>query len=183
MFLNRNMSARLVQGNQTTISEQQVIPWRLTDVPKYMALALGANRAAPTGKVYAESGLLASAASPYTLTLPNAYASGVALASGGLRLRCCIRTNQSLKLTKVSPDTGTSVFLIKATNGATLGAHDGYCIFTDTVTSLTLSQLSSGAADAQFETMLYELPDITQQTAFRAQDIALGVVTTFGDGS
>jgi hypothetical protein len=179
MFLSRNVTAKLAENLLSFMSQAVIFPYRLSDLPRRMILALGSAGNTPSGKLTTFSGAL-PASSSLSVPLPNGYVSGVALSAGGLRLRVAIRAQALLRVTIVSPDQGTSIFLLKGTNSPTQGLHEGHLIFTGTITSITLAAPSQNTYDCQYGVMLYELPDITQQAAFRDQETALGYVTSTG---
>lgn len=163
MDLIRQCTAKLAIGSVKGIGDVNVFPWRWVDVPRRYALKLAAD-----GKLVADF-VAMTPNTTKTLTLPNNY-------TAGKRLRCAFRSNDVARLVVVSPDQGTSTILLKGTNGTTNGAHDGYLVFTGTITSISLQAPSQNAADVQVEYVLYELPDITQSAAFAGGTFAFGSV-------
>lgn len=165
MFILRQIGAKLAFGQVSRLAAASRFPYRLQDVdPKYKLYV-------PDGKVLSQAGYLAASGST-SLALPESYSGS----PGGRPLYVALKVNDKAKLTVVSPDHGTSNFLLMATNGSVSGAHDGVIIWAGTVTSLTLTAAST-ATNLLFEAFMFELPDLTVSTSYRDGVRALGVTT------
>lgn len=168
MFVLRQVTARLTAGLVQALGDVVTYPFRWIDVPRRMVLKLVGD-----GRMESDYVVLIPSATK-TITLPNGYTAGVTLANGGKRLRCSFRSNDVVRLVIVSPDQGTSTILVKGTNGTTNGNHDGYLVFTGTITSISIQAPATNAADVEVEYMLYELPDLTTSAAYRDGTLAFG---------
>lgn len=168
MQIIRQCTAKLVSGQPAALGDVSVAQFKWLDVPRRYVLQMAAD-----GKMVQDYVAMATNTS-HQLKLPSAYVPGTALAAGGRPLRCAFRSTDVCKLTIVSPDQGTSNILVKGTNGATNGSHDGYLILTGTITSITLAVPSQIAGPVEVEYALYELPDITQSAAFRGGTLTFG---------
>lgn len=163
MYILRQIGGKLAVGQVASLAAATRFPWRLVDVPSKYKLYVAA------GKASCQFGIIAAGASK-TLALPEAY-------TAGKPLYVSIKVNDLTKVVVVSPDHGTSTFLVKATNGAVNGAHDGLLIWVGTVTSITVTAAAAATNGVQVESFLFELPDLTVQTSFRDGARALGVTS------
>jgi hypothetical protein len=110
MFILRQIGAKLAAGAVASLAAATRFPFRLVDVPpKYKLRVSG-------GKVASANGIVARPARRCSRCLES-YTTGQ-------RLQVCIKTNDLAKVVIVSPDHGTSSFLVNATNGTTSGTHD-----------------------------------------------------------
>lgn len=162
MFLQRQIAATTVEGEKTYLADGTKVPYKLTDVlPKY-ALKLGEGK-------YASSYIGLDDGDSYVAQLPEGYASTEMLS-------CIIRSQSIVKVVIVSPDHGTSTFLLKGTNGTTNGDHPGLLMWQGTVTSITISS-PTGAGAALVDYFFFEIPDLTSADSWRLGNRALGVIS------
>jgi hypothetical protein len=160
MFLLRQISARLLDGEQETVGSSRNIQLRVNDVLPSTILRL------EDGDCKSESVVL-NASDTYAVPLPQNYASTDLL-------QVFLKTNVVIKVTVVSPDEGTSNYLVKGTEGTTDGEHEGILCFTGTVTSITIT-IPSGSNDAQVDFAMFKLPDLTLNASYRSGSQTTGV--------
>jgi hypothetical protein len=162
MFLQRQISASLVEGDQETLANGYKFPYKLVDVlPKYV-LALG------EGEV--TSGYLELEATDSTvLQLPAAYVSPA-------RISCVIRASNITKVVVVSPTHGTSTYLIKSTNTEAEGEHFGLLMWQGDITSITVS-VPATFEDSLVEYFMFVIPDLDSPDSYLIGDRAIGYVT------
>lgn len=158
-YLLRQFLAHLGEGELDTLSEALVIPWRQLDVLRKYALVVG------DGDVISGYATVANG-TPETLALPVDYANTD-------RLMVFIRTSGVAKVTVVSPDHGTSDYLLKATSGASAGFHAGVLSFCGTVTSIQVTN-PIAASVPLVEWFFAKLPDLEEAASYR-DPFALGV--------
>jgi len=162
MYLQRQISAVCTEGEQEYLSNSQKFPYRLADVlPKYV-LAIGNGE-------YTSDYIRLDATDSYVIPLPESYTSSD-------RLSVIIRSNAICRVVVISPDHGTSTFLLKATNGTTAGDHFGSIMWQGTVTSITVD-VPTAFDPALVEYFAFKIPDLTEASSWRLGDRALGVVT------
>jgi len=161
MYVLRQIAAHLAQGRLDEISEAVVFPWRLKDVlPKY---------ALNVGEALISQGETVANSTTYSIPLPSAYVNTE-------RLACYIKATGAdpVKVTVVSPDHGTSEFMLSPTNSDLLGVHDGLIVWCGTVTSINV--INAGAATTiPVEWFLFQLPDLDAASGYRLGQLALGV--------
>lgn len=162
MFLQRQISASLVEGEKISLADGVYFPYKLTDVlPKYI-LRLGEGQVS--------SGYLELAATESSvLQLPANYVNTD-------RLSVIIRTNQIVKCVVVSPDHGSSTFLTKSTDSTDEGEHLGPIMWQGTVTSITLS-IPATFSSALIEYFMFVIPDLSEPTSYRLGQTALGYIS------
>lgn len=163
MYLQRQISASCVEGEKESLADGTRFPYKLTDVlPKYI-LKLG------EGKITSDY-IRLDAADSYAIPLPEGY-------TNTEKLSCIIRSNAICKVVIVSPDHGTSTFLIKGTSGTTDGDHNGMIMWQGTVTSITLS-VPTAFDPALIDYFLFEVPDLTSADSYQLGETALGYVAS-----
>lgn len=163
IYLRRQNSVRVCEGNVASLSEGYVFPFRLTDVlPKYV-LKLA------NGKYTQNSARLAATES-LTVALPAGYDTTEKLA-------CVVRSTETIKAVIVDPDLGTSTHLIKSTSGTTEGNHFGVLQWQGRITSITLS-VPTAFDTALVDWFLWEIPDLTDPDSWQIGTQATGVVSS-----
>lgn len=162
MFLQRQISVSLVEGEKESLADGYKFPYKLVDVlPKYV-LRLG------EGKV--TSGYLSLAATESSsLQLPASY-------DVERPLSCIIRSTLRCKVVVVSPTHGSSTFLIKSTNDADDGYHYGFIMWQGDVTSITVS-VPAGFNTALVDYFFWEVPDLDEPTSWQMGARAIGYVS------
>lgn len=160
MFLQRQISATLVEGEKTSIADGSKFPYKLVDVlPKYI-LRLG------EGKV--TSGYFSLAADDATNPqLPQDYDGTVD------RLSCIIRSTNIVKVQCSSTTFGSTEYLLKATNSTDEGQHFGMLMFQGDVTSMDIS-VPTGFEDAEVEYFFWVIPDLDLATSWQLGQTAIG---------
>lgn len=162
MFLQRQISVSLVEGQKDSLADGHKYPYKLVDVlPKYV-LRLD-NGSVSSGYLELDDGDSSS------LQLPQAYVSTE-------RLSCIIRSTLPTKLVVVSPDHGSSTFLLKSTDSEDEGEHFGSIMWQGTVTSITAS-LPAGSDPCEIEYFFFILPDLDSPTSYQMGETALGFLT------
>lgn len=160
MYVLRQVAAHLAAGNVEQLAYAGNVPWRFKDVlPKY-ALNVEESKISQ-GQTLANS-------SSYTVPLPTGY-------TNTARLACFIQANggSPVKVTVVSPDHGTSTFMLSPTNSDTLGVHPGIVMWCGTVTSIAV--ITQSPNEVPVEWFLFELPDLDDADGYRIGQLALGV--------
>ncbi len=162
MYLQRQISAACIEGEELYLADGQKFPYRFSDVlPKYI-LQIGNGE-------YTSDYIRLDATDSYAIPLPESYTSAS-------RLSVIIRSNAICRVVVVSPDHGTSTFLLKATNGTTKGDHFGAIMWQGTVTSITVN-VPTAFDSALVEYFMFKIPDLADADSWRLGDRALGVVT------
>lgn len=162
MYVLRQITARLAKGKKlTSVGTAVTFPYRLTDVLRKYVLKVD------DGDVVMDSFAM-NASDSESLQLPRNY-------TNTSRLFFQLRTTDTVKVTIVSPDQGTSNILVKGTRGTTLGDHDGLLTFCGTVTSVTITVPAAATADVLLEYFAFKLPDLTDADSYRIGNLALGV--------
>lgn len=162
-FFQRQISAIDAEGQLDGVPDAVNVPYRLVDVlPKYI-LKLGEG-------TYTSDYIRLNANTTFTVPLPAGY-------TNTSRLGCIFRSNDRCRLTVVSPDHGTSVFLLKSTNGSTDGDHSGIIMWQGTVTSIIVNVPTALVNPALIEYFLYQIPDLADADSYRLGEVALGVVS------
>lgn len=161
MIIARQLNARVLEGEQDTVGGSRKIPWRFNDVLPQTKLVVASGD-------FASDSIVLNAADSFALPLPKNY-------TNASFLQVFLKTTGLVKVVLVSPDGGTSTFLLKGTNDATNGVHMGLLALTDTVTSITIT-VPAGADDLQIDYMLYKLPDLTLAASYQAGSRTTGVV-------
>ena len=164
MYVLRQVSAFTEQGEETLVPDgSQHLPYSMQDVlPKY-SLVIGNGE-------YTSDYIKLDSGDTYTVQLPAGYANTA-------RLSCVFRSTDICKLTVVSPDHGTSNFLLKSTNGTTNGDHKGLIMWQGTVTSIVLTAPAGLGNPVIVDYFLFKLPDLTADASYRIGNRALGVVS------
>lgn len=161
MYIQRQISAVVGQGQVETLPELSVFPFKMRDVLPKFSLVVGDGE-------YTSGQIRLDASDSYSVPLPAGY-------SNTARLSCIFRANSVCKVVIVSPDHGTSTILLKGTNGTTNGEHHGILMWQGTVTSITVSVAAAGDSTL-IDYFLFEIPDLTDPDSWRLGARAIGNV-------
>jgi hypothetical protein len=162
MFLQRQISASCVLGEFDSLADATKFPYKLVDVlPKYI-LNLEPGK-------FTSDYIDLDATDTFSVPLPTNYTTGE-------RLSCVFRSNNICKLVIVSPDHGTSTFLLKSTSSAAQGDHKGIIMWQGSVTSITVS-VPATFDPALIEYFIWEIPDLSLASSWKLGDMAIGYVT------
>lgn len=161
MFLQRQISAACVEGQKESLADGIKFPYKFSDVlPKYV-LQIGEGE-------FTSDYIRLDATDSYSVPLPVSYS------NTGI-LSCIIRSTARCRVVIVSPDHGTSTFLLKACSGTTDGDHSGALMWQGTVTSITVN-VPTAFDSALVDYFLFKVPDLTLAASWRLGNRALGVI-------
>lgn len=151
MFILRQLALRLMEGEQATPSSRKVLQRSADVLPSTIPIVAD-------GDFKAEQ-IVLNATDTYAVPLPQNY-------TNASKLQCFFKTTKLVKFTVVSPDEGTSNYLVKGTDDTTNGEHIGILAFTGTVTSITIT-VPAASDDVQIDFAMFMLPDLTLGASYR----------------
>lgn len=160
MNILRQIGMILAKGQLTTPVQATDVRQRWRDVPPKLALSIA------DGKYEAGAALVNT--TPQTIALPAGYTAGQCLYCA-----FSIGGTGTIKVTVVSPDHGTSVYLLQGSNDAVNGFHTRPLVWCGTVTSITC--VAGTASAVPIDWTMFELPDLTLAASYRIGQLALGV--------
>lgn len=160
IHLRRQFSGLLADGEQFQLPDATSFPYRISDVLPKIVLDLEEGK-------FTQNEILLSASQSYSVPLPANY-------DTSKRLAVTIRSENICKVV-LNNGTTTSTFLLKSTNGTTLGDHPGLLVFQDLVSTLTIS-VPATFDDAFIDYFIWEIPDLADPDSYRTGNLAFGYV-------
>lgn len=161
MYLQRQISVQLCEGEKETAAEGYRFPYRLVDVlPKYV-LNVG-DGAISSG--YFELGT----GDTLTLPLPE-EAAATDYVSVILRSRTRVRVEVTYN------SLPTSVFLMEGTDSTDEGEHPGLLMFQGKIVSIQVT-IPTGEVASLLEYFMFKVPDLDIAASYQIGDRAIGYV-------